>query len=256
MLAIIARGYVWEGMRRDVLAWSRACDECVRNKVGRHTQQLVMHLPVPSSRFEHVHVDMVGPFPLDQQNRYILTMMDRTTRWPEAVAMPDSTTDSILQAFLATWVARFGIPRIVTSDRGAQFTSKAWTGALAKLGISSSTTTAYHPQSNGLVERFHCSLKNALRCTVTSTKSWTRSLPWVLLGLRNAPRNSHIRSRNRVRHSVARARLVFGAGILHRGDRRLATPVDKDQCRPVSAPSSRQKQVPPFSFRVQRATQL
>ena len=118
----------------------------------------------------------------------MLTMMDRTTRWPEAVAICDSTADTIIQAFHLNWTARFGVPRIITTDRGAQFTSKAWTSSLARLGISAAMTTAYHPQSNGLVERFHRSLKNALRCAVTASKLWTRSLPWVLLGLRNAPR--------------------------------------------------------------------
>ena len=120
--------------------------------------------------------------------RYVLTMIDRTTRWPEAVAIPDATADSILQAFHLSWTSRFGIPRVTTSDRGAQFTSQAWKKSMANLGISLNTTTACHPQSNGLVERFHRSLKNALRCAVTATRSWTRSLPWVLLGLRNAPR--------------------------------------------------------------------
>ena len=187
-LAIISRSYVWEGMRRDILAWCRACQVCGRNKVARHTKPQILPLPVPQTRFDHVHVDVVGPFPRDQDCKYILTMIDRTTRWPEAVAIRDATTDVILQAFNASWVARFGVPRIITSDRGAQFTSKAWKTSMEKLGISVALTTSYHPQSNGLVERFHHSLMNALRCAVTETKSWTRALPWLLLGLRNAPR--------------------------------------------------------------------
>ena len=187
-LAIITRMYVWDSVRRDVLQWSRACEVCARNKVARHTHQPITPISNPITRFEHVHVDVVGPFPCDQGKRYVLTMMDRTTRWPEAVAIADATTDTILQAFLDAWIAKFGIPRIVTTDRGAQFTSQAWTKTLAQLGISVSTTTAYHPQANGLVERFHRSLKNALRCSTTETTSWTRSLPWILLGLRNAPR--------------------------------------------------------------------
>ena len=76
---------MWEGMRRDILSWSRDCQECGRNKIARHTQQPVLPIPVPQCRFEHVHVDVVGPFPKDQEMKYILTMIDRTTRWPEAV---------------------------------------------------------------------------------------------------------------------------------------------------------------------------
>ena len=124
-LAIISRTYVWEGLRRDVLSWSRSCTVCARNKVARHTRQPVRPIETPATRFEHVHVDVVGPFPRDQGQRYVLTMMDRTTRWPEAVPMPDASADTILRAFLSTWVARFGVPKILTSDRGAQFTSRA-----------------------------------------------------------------------------------------------------------------------------------
>ena len=186
-LAILSRGYVWDGLRRDVLSWARSCQVCARNKVARHIGQPVQSIPVPSSRFEHVHVDIVGPFPQEQGLKYILTIIDRMTRWPEAAAISDATADTILQAFDRVWISRFGVPRIVTSDRGAQFTAKAWTDSITRLGISAATTTAYHPQSNGLVERFHRSLKNALWCAVAATKPWTRSLPWVLLGLRNGP---------------------------------------------------------------------
>ena len=115
-------------------------------------------------------------------------MIDRTTRWVEAVPIGNTTADTVLQTFLYFWVSRFGIPLTVTSDRGAQFTSQAWQSSLQRLGIRVSTTTAYHPQANGIVEQFHRTLKNALRCAVRASRSWTRSLPWVLLGLRNAPR--------------------------------------------------------------------
>ena len=129
-------------------------------------------------------------------------LVDRSTRWPEAVAIHDATPDTILQAFHCAWIARFGIPRIVTSNRGTQFTSKAWTASLARLGMSAVTTMAYHPQLNGLVERFHRSLKNALRCAITASKSWTRSLPWVLLGLRNAPLSETATSSAEVLHGM------------------------------------------------------
>ena len=93
-----------------------------------------------------------------------------------------------MQAFLENWVARFGVPMMVTTDRGAQFTSELWRRTLERLGIQAKATTAYHPQANGLVERFHRTLKGALRCAVRANQSWTRALPWVLLGVRNAPK--------------------------------------------------------------------
>ena len=66
------------------------------------------------------------------------------------------------------------------------------------------STTAYHPQTNGLVEQFHHALKNALRCSVRTSRSWTRSLPWVMLGLRNAPK---------LETATSTAEVVFGTPL-------------------------------------------
>ena len=75
----------------------------------------------------------------------------------------------------------------MTSDRGSQFTSQLWTAIAQLLGIQLHHTTAYHPQSNGLVERFHRHLKASLRARLTGP-NWTADLPWVLLGIRSAPK--------------------------------------------------------------------
>ena len=187
-LGIVARTYVWTGMRKDVQSWARQCQACQTSKVALHTKPPVRSILVPKERFHQVHVDIVGPFAPDKGFRYLLTMVDRTTRWPEVIPIADTTAETIMSAFLDGWVARFGVPAEVITDRGAQFTSDLWKKTLSKLGIDAKTTTAYHPQANGMVERFHRTLKNALRCAVRSSKSWVRSLPWVLLGLRNAPK--------------------------------------------------------------------
>ena len=191
-LAILSRAYVWNNMRCDVFKWAGQCSACVASKVERHARPPVLPIPVPATRFGHVHLDIVGTFSPDQGFRYLITMVDRTMRWPEAVPVQDTTADTVLQAFLGTRVSRFGIPENVTTDRGAQFTSDSWKTSLRRLGISVAATTAYHPQANGLVERFHRSLKNSLRCAVRTSNSWTRSLSWVMLtrnaDLRNAPK--------------------------------------------------------------------
>ena len=203
--AIIAKSYMWQNMRCDMLRWAKECQTCATSKIVMHTKPPVPPIPVPPECFQHIHVDIVGPFQPNQRCKYLLTMIDWTTRWPEAVPIKDKTSYTILQMFLGTWVSRFGIPYTVTSDRGDQFTSEAWRKSLSRLGINVSTTTAYHPQANGIVERFHRTLKNALLSAVTSSKSWTRSLPWVLLGLRNSPRL------DTATHSILAAEVVFGS---------------------------------------------
>ena len=185
-LAIASKSYVWQDMRHDVLRWAKQCEACGVSKVGVHTKPPVLPIHVPTSRFEHVHVDIVGPFPADRGLKYVLTLIDRTRRWPEAIPTADTTAETVLQAFLDHWVSRYGIPMTITSDRGAQFTSEAWRRSLDRLGIKVSATTSYHPQANGIVERFHCTLKNLLRCAVRASRSWTRSLPWVMLGTRRS----------------------------------------------------------------------
>ena len=88
--------------------------------------------------------------------------MDRITCWPEVALLSSISTESCLHAFFATWVSRFGIPAIITSDRGAQFTSSVWAVVCASLSISVSTTTSFHPQSNGLKDDTDLSVSKAV----------------------------------------------------------------------------------------------
>jgi transposase InsO family protein len=88
-------------------------------------------------------------------------------------------------ALFTGWIQRFGVPAYITSDRGAQFTSSLWQALCSLLSITHIQTTAYHPQSNGLVERFHRRLKDSLRARLAGS-DWTSHLPWVLLGIRTS----------------------------------------------------------------------
>ena len=144
-------------------------------------------ISVPSRGFSHVHIDIVGPLPSSQNCSYILTMIDRTTRWPEAVPISSISTEACVKAFISTWISRFGVPATLTSDRGAQFTSSVWAGVCRILGISASQTTSFHPQSNGMIERFHRSMKSSLRARAADS-DWVSHLPLVLLGLRTVPK--------------------------------------------------------------------
>ena len=107
---LVTDAFVWHGVGADVTRWTKACSRCQAAKVGRHTRPATAQLPMPQCRFSHVHVDLVGPLPPSQGHRYLLTVVDRTTRWPEAIPLADVSTDTVAQAFLNGWVARFGIP--------------------------------------------------------------------------------------------------------------------------------------------------
>jgi hypothetical protein len=112
-------------------------------------------------------------------------------------------TADCVDALISGWVARFGVPTLITSDCGVQFAPALWAALMKKLGVRHVMTTAYHPQSNGVLERFHRRLKEALRARAAAT-DWPLHLPWVLLGLRTAPREDS---------GVSTAQLVYGCAL-------------------------------------------
>ena len=183
-LDLVSRRFVWPGMRRDVRLWARSCLPCQRSKVQRHTKTPVMAFPAADERFRHIHVDLVGPLPPSEGYRYLLTAVDRFSRWPEAVPLRGITAAEVARALISGWISRFGVPAEITTDRGSQFESALWTELSALLGCSRRRTTAYHPQGNGMVERLHRQLKAALRAAAPTR--WTEALPLVLLGIRSA----------------------------------------------------------------------
>ena len=115
-LASLSRSYVWQGMKAEVRKWAQQCEVCALSKLGRHTKPPVSPIPVSVERFEQVHVDLVGPLPADEGHTNILTMIDRTTRWVEAVSLKDAKAETVTAAMLQNWVARFGVPKTVTTD--------------------------------------------------------------------------------------------------------------------------------------------
>lgn len=181
---LVAQRFVWPQMRKNCREWSQACLTCQRSKVTRHVLSPLGTLDLPSERFKYVHIDLIGPLPPSGQYRYCLTAVDRFTRWPEVVPLSNITAETVAKAFISTWVARFGCPTDIVTDRGRQFESALFQQLSQSIGFQHRKTTAYHPQCNGLVERFHRQLKAAITCH--AEPSWTESLPIVLLGIRSA----------------------------------------------------------------------
>merc|ERR1712015_133455 len=136
-------------------------------------------------------------------------MIGRTTRHLEAVPLPNATAETVADAYLLHWVARFGVPGHLTSDRGAQFTGQVWAAMNTALGTTMHLTTAYHPAANGLVERQHRKLKDALKSRLEGRPEWHKEIWAVLLGMRTPPR---------AKLGASTAELVFGTQLSVPGD--------------------------------------
>ena len=182
---LITSRYVWPNIKADTRKWAQSCLQSQRSKVHRHTFSPVSTFATPDARFDQLHVDIVGPLPPSKGYIYLLTCIDRFTRWPEAILIPDCTASTVAQAFVDGWISRFGTPSSITTDRGAQFECSLWRELTQLLGSKKIRTTAYHPSSNGLVERFHRQLKAGLKSSLDPTH-WTEALPMVLLGIRTS----------------------------------------------------------------------
>ncbi|GFU40357.1 retrovirus-related Pol polyprotein from transposon 297 [Trichonephila clavipes] len=150
---------------------------CDVSREKRHTVSPIQPFAPTIERFQHVHIDLVGPFPPSDGFTFLLTCIDCYTRWPE---VSDISAEAVAKSFIANWISRFGVPAIITTDQGGQFQSRLLYSLKQMLGIQRIQTTLYHPSSNGMVERLHRTLKQATRCHDTK---WTESLPVVLLGL-------------------------------------------------------------------------
>jgi len=104
---LVSARFVWPGLSRDVGVWARSCLQCQRSKIQKHVKASVPAIPVPSRRFSHVHIDIVGPLLSSLGYSYLLTMFDRTTRWPEAVPLSSISTEACMRGFISSWISRF-----------------------------------------------------------------------------------------------------------------------------------------------------
>ena len=109
---LIMDRYVWKGVRKEVAQWVKTCIACQESKVQQHTRAPPQVFEVPHRRFDHIHIDLVGPLPPSQGYTHLLTIVDRFTRWPEAIPLKGTDTETCARALVFHWIARFGMPWI------------------------------------------------------------------------------------------------------------------------------------------------
>ena len=184
--------YYWINMYADCEHWVRSCVDCAtkKNPKGVHKAPL---LPIPvEGAFDRLGIDCLGPFPVTySNNKYIVAMTDYLTKWPEAFAVPNIEASTIAEILVDQVITRHGAPRTLLSDRGSNFLSKLVLEVCKLINTNKANTTAYHPQTDGLVERFNGTLAQSLSMyTSTNQTDWDVYIPAVLFGYRVSPHSS------------------------------------------------------------------
>lgn len=189
----VAAHFFWPGLHGDVTRYCRSCDICQRTVAkGRVAKVPLGSMPLIETPFQRVAVDLVGPIApaTDRGNRYILTLVDYATRYPEASALRNIEAETVAEA-LVTMFTRVGVPAEILSDQGSQFMSSVMKEMSRLLSMTQLVTTPYHPMCNGLVERFNGTLKSMLkRMCAERPKDWDRYIPALLFAYREAPQES------------------------------------------------------------------
>lgn len=181
--------FYWPRMRRSTEMYVASCAQCQAHKHLTTTPAgLLQPLTPPSSPFEQVGIDLMGPFPRSSKgNRWIIVCADHLTRYCETAALPSATASQVSFFLLHSIILRHGPPRVIISDRGRQFTADVVEELLRLCASSFRHSTPYHPQTNGLTERTNRTLVNMLSMYVASDhKNWDDILPFITYAFNTA----------------------------------------------------------------------
>ena len=189
----VLQHFYWPKMRRDIKNFVRTCHQCqvVGSPNIKITKAPLRPIPVVKEPFHEVLIDIVGPLPKTKSgNTCILTILDRTTRYPEAIPLRTFKAEKVVKV-LIEYFARFGLPEVIQSDCGTNFTSKYFSDKMKELQIRHVTSSPYHPESQGSIERFHQTLKTLLKkYSGEESENWDQELPYLLFAVRSIPNDS------------------------------------------------------------------
>ncbi|GFT02343.1 hypothetical protein TNCV_4624921 [Trichonephila clavipes] len=177
--------FYWTGMVKDIKAYCSSCHGCQLRKVI-HSVDKIPITPVSRPELPFHSVDLIGPVdPVSSQgHKYIFCLMDQHSRWPEAIPLKSLTAKSTCEALLEIF-SRTRIPEVIVMDNATNFTASLTQEFLKILGACPRFSTPYHPEGNGLIERWNQSLKNILHHNIREEgRSWHRHIPFLLWAYR------------------------------------------------------------------------
>ena len=177
--------YVWPGMCADIkeiLAKCGACKVFATSKAHVHLGEM----PIPYYPHQIVSMDLVGPLPRSRHgHQYLFTLIDHLTGWADAFPIANKTSSTIAEILATRYIPQYGASEIIISDNGNEFCNSEVAGLLTAYGIAHHRTTAYHPQANGKIERFHRTFKGMIkRLAFRANQPWERQVGTALAAYR------------------------------------------------------------------------
>lgn len=187
----LARVWWWDGMYCDAVRHVKKCPNCAIVTGGGRVVNPPLQ-PIPVRRvFQIVGVDVMDLPKTDQGNKHVLVFQDFLSKWPMVFPIPDQKSERIVKILVEEIVPLFGVPEALLSDRGTNLLSNLMKETCSLLGIEKLNTTAYHPQCDGLTERFNRTLKTMIRKhAATYGSQWDKYLHGLLWAYRNTPHES------------------------------------------------------------------
>ena len=185
---ILARSWWWEGMFTDCHNHCKGCPQCCIVRGGEKPSKPPLQ-PIPVSRpFQILGIDIMDLPLTEKGNRHVLVIQDFLTKWPWVFSIPDQKTIRLVDTLVREIIPECGVPECLLSDRGTNLLSHLMRDVCSQLGITKLNTTAYHPQCDGLTERFNRTLKTMVRKHVdVYGKQWDKYLHGLLWAYRNTP---------------------------------------------------------------------
>lgn len=170
--------YYWPNMKADIQAYVQGCRDCQKKKLVRvKTRQPMILTDTPAVAFEKISMDIMGPLPETRSgNVYILTIQDLLSKYSLAIPLRQITAIDVANAFVNEIICVYGAPKALLTDQGTNFLSALMRAIARKFRIKQCKTTAYHPQSNGSVERSHHVLWEYLKQYVDKEREWDELL--------------------------------------------------------------------------------
>ena len=196
----IQRSFYWLGCRTSVERWVKQCEQCARRKSPCQKSRAPLQPSFVGAPLERIAIDIFGPLPCSKRgNRYILVVMDYFTKWAEAYPLRNQEAETIAKVLVEQFICRFGVPLSIHTDQGTNFESRVFQSICRLLGINKTRTTPYHPQSDGLVERFNRTIQTILSMYVKEDQSdWDVHLPYAMMAYRASEQDTTGVSPNRM----------------------------------------------------------